>query len=99
MGGEDVRIVHFLPGRLRLKVAAIRGDPAHAERLRAAFGQVPGVQEIAYNTLTGSVLIRYDGRRLQEEDASQRLRATLREYLPGLDADAILSWLHGPLGR
>jgi hypothetical protein len=92
---DDVKIVHFLPGRVRLKVAAIKGNPGLAERLRAAFAQVPGVHDIEYNTLTGSVLIRYDSARLREQDAATRLRTALQEYLPGLDADEILVWLHG----
>ncbi|MGQ9687067.1 MAG: HMA2 domain-containing protein [Thiobacillaceae bacterium] len=95
--GDEVRIVHALPGRVRLKVAAIKGKPGHAERLREVFAQVPGVQAIEYNTLTGSVLIRYDSRRLRAEDAAGRLRIVLQEHLPGLDVDAILNWLRGPV--
>lgn len=99
MAGQDgVKIVHFLPGRVRLKVAAIKGDPGRAEQLRAAFSQVPGVHGIDYNTLTGSVLIRYDGGRLRQPDAAARLRTTLRDHMPGLNADEILDWLHGPIG-
>lgn len=95
---DGVKIVHFLPGRLRLKVAAIKDDPARAERMRAAFAQVPGVLGIEYNTLTTSVLIRYDGGRLRQPDAVTRLKTALQDHLPGLDADEILHWLGGPTG-
>ena len=96
-GRDEVKIVHFLPGRVRLKVAAIKGNPGRAEDMRAAFARVPGVQAIDYNTLTGSVLIRYDGGRLRAQDAAAQIRNALQEHLPGLDADAILDWLRGPL--
>lgn len=95
---DGVRIVHFLPGRVRLKVAAIKGNPRGAEHMRAAFAQVPGVQGIDYNTLTGSVLIRYDVERLRQPDAAAQLRTTLQEHLPELDADEVLHWLRGPIG-
>lgn len=95
---EEVKIVHFLPGRVRLKVAAIKGDPGRAEHLRAVFAQVPGVLGIDYNTLTGSVLIRYDAGRLRQPDAAARLRTVLQTHLPGLDADEILDWLRGQIG-
>lgn len=95
-GGEGVRIVHFVPGRVRLKVAAIKGNADRAERMRTDFARIPGVLGIEYNTLTGSVLIHYDGRRLRQEDATVQLKTALREHLPGLDADEILHWLRGP---
>lgn len=95
--GDGVKVVHFLPGRVRLKVAAIKGDPGRAERMRAAFAQVPGVLGIDYNTLTGSVLIRYDAGRLRQPDAAAQLRAALQAHLPGLDADEILHWLRSPI--
>lgn len=92
-GGADVRIVHFIPGRVRLKVAAIKGKPQLAERMGADFGRIPGVLGIEYNTLTGSVLIRYDGARLREREAAAQLRMTLQAHLPALDAEEILRWL------
>lgn len=93
----DVAISHFIPGRVRLKVAAIKGKPQLAEQLRAAFEQVPGLTGITYNTLTGSVLITYDIRRLLADDASARLKEVLRAQLPGLDAEQVVKWLHHPV--
>jgi hypothetical protein len=40
-GADDVRIAHFLPGRVRIKAPALKGNPAQAETLSAAFAAVP----------------------------------------------------------
>lgn len=94
LDSADIHIRHFLPGRVRLRVGAIKGNRDLAERMRAAFSSVPGLTGLSYNTLTGSVLITYDASRLLA-DHGQRLRTVLREYLPDLDADLVIRWLGG----
>lgn len=90
---NDVRIVHFLPGRVRLKVAALKGNPDRARQLSAAFAAVPGVSRIECAPLTGSALIHYDIRRIVETDAAQSLATTLRREFPALDVVQVLKWL------
>ncbi|MCS6786422.1 MAG: heavy-metal-associated domain-containing protein [Thiobacillaceae bacterium] len=92
-----IDVVHFIPGRVRLRAAGLKGRPQLAQQLQAAFAAVPGVKSIEVNTLTGSVLITYDPRRILAEDGGERLRSVLREELPDLDAEQILRWLGGPL--
>jgi hypothetical protein len=96
---DDVQVAHFLPGRVRLKVPALRDRPAEAEVLGLAFKSIPGVKTLDISTVTGSVLIIYDVSILASEDAARRLRAVLREQLPGLDADQVLKWLGAPNPR
>lgn len=91
----EIRIVHFLPGRVRLRVAALKGRPQLAQEIGAAFDGVPGLTGISCNTTTGSVLITYDPRRILAEDGGQRLRAVLREQLPDLDAEQVIRALGG----
>lgn len=93
LNAADVHIAHFLPGRVRLKVAALKGDAALAGRLAEAFGTVPGVNAIECNTVTGSALIRYDPRRIVEADAAAALARVLRSELPGLDVAEVMRWL------
>jgi len=52
--------VHDLPGRLRVRVPAIKGDPATAGKLVAALSNLEGITSVTSNPLTGSLLIRYD---------------------------------------
>lgn len=63
--------------------------------MRAAFCSVPGITGLSYNTITGSVLITYDTRRIVTGDAVQRLRSVMREHLPDLDAEVVIRWLDG----
>lgn len=96
LDANDVRLVHFLPGRVRLKIAALKGNPVRARQLSDAFTGVPGVSHIECNTLTGSALIQYDPRRIVQSDAASALAAILRRELPGLDVERVLQWLGAP---
>jgi len=52
--------VHALPGRLRVKVVAIKKAPALAAAAERALRQERGVVDAMANPVTGSILIRYD---------------------------------------
>ncbi|NWG87060.1 MAG: hypothetical protein HXY26_06035 [Hydrogenophilaceae bacterium] len=96
LSADDVQIAHFLPGRVRLKVPALRGRAAEAEVLGSAFRSIPGVKSLEISTVTGSVLIIYDVSALAGQDASRQLKTVLQDHLPGLDADRVLKWLGAP---
>jgi hypothetical protein len=89
----DVKIAHFLPGRVRLKVAAAKNNPAYAGPVRDAFLAVPGIESIEVNSITGSVLIHYDSQRLLADDALAALTTVLRRQFPSLDTDEVQRWL------
>ncbi len=52
--------LHHLPGRLRLRLAALRRNPDLAARLRSSLAALPGLAGVDVNPLTGSVLVHYD---------------------------------------
>jgi len=64
------RIVHRLPGRLRLKVPEKRRDTAWFTEIVGRLEQVSGVEQVEISPLSGSMLIRYD----PNEPLEQRLR-------------------------
>lgn len=90
---DAVKIVHFLPGRVRLKVAAAKNNPVYAGSVRQAFLAIPGIRSLEVNTVTGSVLIQYDSHRLLADDAILALGHTLRNQFPTLEADDVIHWL------
>jgi len=90
---DDVQVTHFLPGRVRLKVPAIRGRVAEAENLGRAFLSIPGVKTLEMSTVTGSLLITYDVVTLASDVSARQLRGLLQEHLPGLDSDQVMQWL------
>ena len=55
--------VHHVPGRLRVRVASTKGNPAAAAKLVRRLKARKGVRSIAVNPVTGSVLIQYDERK------------------------------------
>jgi hypothetical protein len=79
--------VHALPGRLRVKVAAIKRAPAAAREVEQALRQVPGIAEAIANPVTGSVLIRYDA----ETTSPQAILARLASYGVANNLDPIPS--------
>ena len=52
--------LHHVPGRLRLKAHSFKNSEDKADEIRALCTQLPGIQAIELNTLTGSLLVRYD---------------------------------------
>lgn len=89
---DSVKVVHFIPGRVRLKVAAAKNNPAYSG-MKDAFLAVPGISTLEVNSLTGSVLIQYDKERLLADDAILVLARVLRDKFPGLDTNQAISLL------
>jgi len=65
--------VHALPGRLRVKLAAIKRAPAVAEHLEQVLRRDKGVVDAVANPLTGSVLVHYDPQRTTSQAILSRL--------------------------
>jgi hypothetical protein len=62
---EAVRVASAIPGRVRLKSAQLRDDALGA-RIAEALDSVDAVTEVAVNVRTGSVLLHYDEKRLDD---------------------------------
>lgn len=52
--------VHHIPGRVRIRVNDIKRNEARAMSLKRMIENAEGVRSVEVNSLTGSVLIRYD---------------------------------------
>jgi hypothetical protein len=52
--------LHHVPGRLRLRARSFKNSEEKAAEIRALCTQLPGIEAIELNTLTGSLLVRYD---------------------------------------
>ena len=59
--------MHSVPGRLRIKIPAIKGHPEKAKTVQALLRDLDGIESIRANTITGSIVVRYEpGRSLSE---------------------------------
>jgi len=57
---EGLKVVHGLPGRVRLRAAKIKGNPALARQAQEKLAKVPGIRQVEAKPGTGSLLIHYD---------------------------------------
>lgn len=91
---EGVRVVHASPGRVRLKVAAVKDSPAFAEEVCQRLATVRGVRRVSTNSLTGSVLVVYDAAEFASPDSLFALADSLNALLPGTDVRQVVgAWL------
>ncbi len=91
-----IQVAHFIPGRVRLKALALKGNPSLAQELTRLLGVIKGVNAVEANPLTGSLVIAYDAAELQTPDSSRRLGEACRCLVPHLDHTKLLqllSWL------
>ncbi|HTN70980.1 MAG TPA: cation transporter [Methylomirabilota bacterium] len=65
--------VHNIPGRLRIKSAVIKKNPAEAAKIKSQLSSIPGVQNLDVNLVTGSILIRYDAQKISSDQLLQTL--------------------------
>jgi hypothetical protein len=61
MSAARARVVHRMPGRVRLRIREKRHDRGFFTTLTEAIAQQPGVRRATANPQTGSVLIEHDG--------------------------------------
>ena len=82
---EGIRVVHAIPGRIRLKVAQVRENPALAGEIQTRLAAVRGIRQVEVNSLTGSVLVLYEAQNTASSDALGALAEPLTALFPGFD--------------
>jgi len=90
---EGIKVVHALPGRVRLKVARVKGNPPLAREARERLAKVPGIRQVETRPDTGSLLIHYDTEELFSLTSLEILSATLAEIFPEIEVVTLAAWL------
>ena len=93
MNFEDVKIVHFIPGRARLRIEKVKHTPQFADEIKQQLNTVPGIKHIEIKELTGSVLIEYDKQTLSSQHSIDALAKALQKLFPAFDSNTITKWL------
>lgn len=62
----NLQIAHQVPGRVRMKIPAGKGNPELLQQISEVFRAIPGIEEITVNPATGSVVLHYDADRHDE---------------------------------
>lgn len=68
----NIKIEHQVPGRVRMKIPAGKGNPDLLKQVSEIFAVIPGIEEITANPTTGSVVLHYDADRHDEFHGSFR---------------------------
>lgn len=55
----DAYVHHYLPGRLRLRIPAAKGEGDQLRDISSVISRTPGIERVDYNPITGSILIQY----------------------------------------
>jgi copper chaperone CopZ len=69
----QINLVHHVPGRLRFRSAALKGDARVGEVARARLSRIDGVTSVAANPITGSLLVEYNPATLAPADVVDAL--------------------------
>ena len=88
MAIKGITVVHAIPGRLRLKVDKVKGDPVFAQKAETTLGQVSGIERVEAKPLTGSVLIYFDLAKLLAAGAFTALTDGFAALFPEIDQEA-----------
>ncbi len=56
----EVSLAHHLPGRLRLRAAALKGNARSGETMKERLATIAGIRSVTVNPETGSLLLEYD---------------------------------------
>lgn len=89
----EARVVHFTPGRLRMRVARLKDNPALANQVQDLLTNVEGVDNVKANPLTGSLLIQYNPEQTTSLDALIGSAERFGLLPPDLDQVQLRSWL------
>ncbi len=90
---EGLKVVHALPGRVRLKVAKVKGNPALARQAQERLAKVPGIRQVEAKSGTGSLLIHYDTEHLLSLASMEILSTTLGELFPEIEIATLMAGL------
>jgi hypothetical protein len=56
----NLKIEHQVPGRVRMKIPAGKGNPELLQKVSETFAVIPGIEHVTVNPTTGSVVLFYD---------------------------------------
>ena len=96
---SGIQLVHYLPGRVRVKLPRLKGNASLAGEVERTLVALEGVCQVATSTTTGSVLVLYEPRLLASLDleavgALMELAHTLGLSFEEGEMDLLQHWIH-----
>ena len=86
---ESVKVVHAIPGRVRLRVHELKGNPGLASAVQERLAAAGGIRWVEVNAATGSVLVFYEPETGTSPGSLRTLSEALTPLFPALDLDEV----------
>jgi hypothetical protein len=93
MTDGEIKIVHAIPGRIRLKAAGFKANPSVEHAIQTRLQAVPGIKTVATNPLIGSVVVSFDPEAVMEPAALLTLSEMLTDLFPELDQSKLAEFM------
>ncbi|HUC65149.1 MAG TPA: hypothetical protein VMA53_06965 [Stellaceae bacterium] len=77
---QHAQIAHQMPGRIRIKIPAAKGNPELLEQVRQIFAEIPGLEGTRIKPDAGSIVLRYDPK--DEDLFQERLMQHWKHTVP-----------------
>src|SRR6201992_2471012 len=87
----NLKIEHQVPGRVRMKIPAGKGNPELLKQISETFAVIPGIEEVTVNPSTGSVVLHYDTERHDEFHGRLQQHTGGHDKPPTNEIDALAS--------
>lgn len=57
---QGIQIVHFVPGRIRIKSDQVKGNESLAREIEAKLAGIDGIHQVSVSPVTGSIVVHFD---------------------------------------
>jgi hypothetical protein len=92
MAVVGIKVVHTMPGRIRVKISRLKDNPALGREIQERLSGVQGIQEVMVNPVTASVLVLYDATEMDSFDSLISLAGTFAPLFPELNMSELQAW-------
>ena len=89
MAAQEAQVLHFTPGRIRIKHSKVKDNAAFAEEIQRKLSSVSGVSQVKANPLTGSVLVLFDDQRVEPPSSLLDMGQTLDLFPENFDVSSL----------
>lgn len=93
MGIGGIKVVHAVPGRIRVKVSKVKENPTLAGEIERQLSTIQGIRRVEANPVTGSVLVLYDPGAMTSLNPLLALSETFPLLFPEFDVRELEVWL------
>jgi len=96
MNNKTIKVVHAIPGRVRLKVSKMKQNSALEAEVRNRLSTAKAVQRVEINTITGSVLLLYNPEEITIPGSLFSLSESFHSIFPEINFEELKSCLISP---